>query len=47
MWVIPCLSMRMVYYIYYLKDRGDSRNHSVYLATTTDFVNYTEYDVWC
>ena len=33
-----------VYYIYYLKDRGDSRNHSVYLATTTDFVNYTEYD---
>ena len=44
MWVIPCLSMRMVYYIYYLKDRGDSRNHSVYLATTTDFVNYTEYD---
>lgn len=33
-----------VYYIYYLKDRGDSRNHSIYLATTTDFVNYTEYD---
>lgn len=33
-----------VYYIYYLKDKGDSRNHSVYLATTTDFVNYTEYD---
>lgn len=33
-----------VYYIYYLKDKGDSRNHSIYLATTTDFVNYTEYD---
>jgi len=25
------------YYIYYLKDGGDSYNHSVYLATTTDF----------
>ena len=33
-----------VYYIYYLKDKGDSRNHSLYLATTTDFVDYTEYD---
>lgn len=33
-----------VYYIYYLKDKGDSRNHSIYLVTTTDFVNYTEYD---
>jgi len=33
-----------VYYIYYLKDRGDSRNHSIYLTTTTDFVNYTEVD---
>ena len=32
-----------VYYIYYLKDGGDSFNHSVYLATTTDFVTYTEY----
>lgn len=32
------------YYIYYLKDGGDSYNHSVYLATTTDFANYTEYD---
>ena len=32
------------YYIYYLKDGGDSYNHSVYLATTTDFVTYTEYD---
>jgi hypothetical protein len=31
-----------VYYIYYLKDGGDSYNHSVYLATTTDFVTYTE-----
>ena len=33
-----------VYYIYYLKEKGDSRNHSLYLTTTTDFVNYTEYD---
>ena len=33
-----------VYYIYYLKEAGDSYNHSVYLATTTDFVTYTEYD---
>lgn len=33
-----------VYYIYYLKDKGDSRNHSIYLVTTTDFVNYTEHD---
>lgn len=32
------------YYLYYLKDGGDSYNHSVYLATTTDFVSYTEYD---
>ena len=33
-----------VYYIYYLKEAGDSYNHSVYLATTTDFVTYTEMD---
>ena len=33
-----------VYYIYYLKDGGDSYNHSIYLATTTDFVTYTEID---
>lgn len=33
-----------VYYIYYLKDAGDSYNHSIYLATTTDFVHYTEQD---
>ncbi len=33
-----------VYYIYYLKEAGDSFKHSVYLATTTDFVTYTEYD---
>ena len=32
------------YYIYYLKEAGDSYNHSVYLATTTDFLTYTEYD---
>ena len=33
-----------VYYIYYLKDQGDSYHHSIYLATTTDFVTYTEQD---
>lgn len=33
-----------VFYIYYLKDGGDSFNHSVYLATTTDFVSYAEQD---
>ncbi len=33
-----------VYYIYYLKEGGDSFNHSVYLATTEDFVTYQEYD---
>ena len=33
-----------VYYIYYLKEAGDSFNHSVYLATTTDLVTYTEVD---
>lgn len=33
-----------IYYIYYLKEAGDSINHSVYLATTMDFVNYTEQD---
>ena len=32
------------YYIYYLKEAGDSYNHSVYLVTTTDFLTYTEYD---
>lgn len=32
------------YYIYYLKEGGDSYNHSIYLATTKDFVTYTEYD---
>ncbi len=30
------------YYIYYLKDRGDSYNHSIYLTTTKDFVHYEE-----
>lgn len=30
------------FYIYYLKDGGDSYNHSVYLATTKDFVTYEE-----
>lgn len=33
-----------IYYIYYLKDGGDSYNHSIYLATTTDFVTYQEQD---
>lgn len=33
-----------VHYIYYLKDAGDSYNHSIYLATTTDFVCYEEQD---
>ncbi len=32
------------YYIYYLKEAGDSYNHSAYLATTTDFVTYDEVD---
>ena len=32
------------YYIYYLKEGGDSYNHSIYLATTKDFISYTEYD---
>ena len=32
------------YYIYYLKEGGDSYNHSVYLTTTRDFVSYREYD---
>lgn len=32
------------YYIYYLKDGGDSYNHSVYLTKTTDFVHYEEQD---
>ena len=30
------------YYIYYLKDEGDSYNHSVYLTTTENFVSYEE-----
>lgn len=30
------------FYIYYLKDGGDSYNHSIYLVTTKDFINYTE-----
>ena len=33
-----------VYYIYYLKEGGDSYHHSIFLATTTDFLTYTEYD---
>ncbi len=30
------------YYIYYLKDQGDSYNHSIYLTTTKDFLTYEE-----
>ena len=33
-----------VYYIYYLKESGDSYNHSIYLTTTTDFLSFKEYD---
>ncbi len=33
-----------VFYLYYLKEAGDSYNHSIYLTTTTDFITYTEYD---
>lgn len=33
-----------VFYLYYLKESGDSYNHSIYLATTTDFLTFTEYD---
>lgn len=33
-----------VYYVYYLKEGGDSYNHSVYLATTTDFLTFNEVD---
>ncbi|MBQ5950600.1 MAG: InlB B-repeat-containing protein [Lachnospiraceae bacterium] len=32
-----------VYYIYYLKEAGDSYNHSAYLVTTKDFLTYEEY----
>ena len=32
------------YYIYYLKEGGDSFHHSVYLTTTQDFVSYQEYE---
>lgn len=31
-----------VYYIYYLKEGGDSYNHSLYLTTTEDFVTFEE-----
>ena len=30
------------YYVYYLKDRGDSFNHSIYLAKTKDFIHWEE-----
>ncbi|MBQ0001304.1 MAG: DUF4975 domain-containing protein [Clostridiales bacterium] len=31
-----------VYYIYYLKEGGDSYRHSIYLTTTTDFLTYED-----
>lgn len=33
-----------VFYLYYLKEGGDSYNHSIYLTTTTDFITFTEVD---
>lgn len=33
-----------VFYLYYLKESGDSYNHSIYLTTTKDFLEFTEYD---
>ncbi len=30
------------YYVYYLKDEGDSLEHSIYLATTTDLVHWED-----
>lgn len=33
-----------VFYLYYLKEGGDSYNHSIYLVTTTDFITFTEVD---
>ena len=33
-----------VYYIYYLKEAGDSYNHSIYLTTTRDFLTFDEVD---
>ncbi len=33
-----------VFYLYYLKEGGDSYNHSIYLTTTTDFLTFTEID---
>ncbi len=32
-----------VFYVYYLKEGGDSYNHSLYLATTEDFVTWEEH----
>ena len=32
------------FYLYYLKEAGDSYNHSIYLSTTTDFLTFKEYD---
>ena len=33
-----------VYYIYYLKEGGDSYRHSIFLATTRDFLTYEDYN---
>ena len=32
-----------VFYIYYLKDGGDSYNHSIFLATSKDLADFTEH----
>ena len=32
-----------VFYIYYLKDGGDSYNHSIFLVTSKDLATFTEY----
>ncbi len=33
-----------VFYVYYLKEGGDSYNHSIYLAKTADFISFEEAD---
>ena len=33
-----------VYYIYYLKEGGDSYRHSIFLVTTRDFISYEDYN---
>ena len=33
-----------LYYIFYLKEGGDSYRHSIFLATTRDFISYEDYN---